>query len=178
MSGAVAPPRAADDFVRSRFDLHGLTALVTGATSGIGYAIAEAFVRAGADVYVHGRGTEKAEAAARRIGARAVACDLSDASEIDRLCDRLLDSETRLDIIVNNAGIEFPAALPSLTGEVLAATFTVNTFAPVQVARRLLPLLSRSRNGSILNVSSIHDRVPSHSNAAYAASKAALRRDC
>ena len=94
--------------------LQGKTALVTGATSGIGAAIAQAFAREGAQVVITGRNAERGQAVARRIReaggtAHFVAADLTSRKDIDRLVSETRQAVGHLDILVNNAGI-FPMA--------------------------------------------------------------------
>lgn len=159
----------------SAFDLGGLTALVTGATGGIGKAIAIALSDAGARVYLHGRPGTGAEAAAAELGARPLTCDLSAPAEIAAMCDAVADHPWGLDVLVNNAGVERHARADEVDEQLIEETFAVNYTAPALLLRGLLPMLERSDNASVLNISSIHDRVPFQSNSTYAASKAALR---
>lgn len=156
-------------------DISGLCVLVTGATSGIGVAIASGAAAAGARVYVHGRSAADATEVAARIGGRPLAGDLSRSADIAALCQTVAADAWGLDVLVNNAGIEQHATADQLEQLAIAETFAVNYTAPALLVRGLLPTLSRSAYPSILNISSIHDRVPFAGNSTYAASKSALR---
>lgn len=155
------------------FSLAGMRVLVTGATGGIGEAIARAFSAAGATCIVHGRSVERAERIAAEIGGAPVVGDLADAETPDRLIAAAAELGG-LDVLVNNAGYETHATLADLTPEELLRVMTVNFTAPAALMRLALPLLRQSTNPSIINVTSIHETVPVAGNGAYAASKAAL----
>src|ERR1700723_2836643 len=122
-------------------DLEGLTALVTGATSGIGQAAAEELGRRGAEVIVHGRDLVRGAAVVETIAneggkARFVAADLSDPAQLDDL----VEQAGAADILVNNAGISLPAGP---TADVDAATFdrifSANVRAPYFLVAALAP---------------------------------------
>ena len=146
-----------------RRDLHGLRALVTGATSGLGRAIALQLASDGADVTVHGRdatrGVQTVEEIELQGGtAHFVEADLADAASIARLAKEVGDT----DILVNNAALTFAANIAS---NVRAAFLLVAGFAPSMVARG---------TGSIINISSMAGRLGLAGGAAYGATKAAL----
>lgn len=156
------------------FSLSSRVALITGSTRGIGRAIAEGFVDAGARVYIHGRGAPNGEELAESIGARFLAADLERPEEIERLASDLRAAEPYLNILVNNAGIEIGANLERLEPDVLARVMQVNFNAPVQLTRLLLPSLIAAPSAAVINVTSIHDSIPYFGNGAYTAAKAAL----
>ena len=163
------------DFLVAQFGLVGRTALVTGSTRGIGLAIAQALAAAGAGVIVHGRDAEAAGDVAKSIGAIGVEiADLSNADDVSALRDRIIARDAPLDIVVNNAGLEIGSRVETMKPEDLARTLAVNLMAPIALVQGLLPALRRSSSASVINISSIHETVPSWGNAAYAASKAAL----
>ena len=153
--------------------LQGKTALVTGATSGIGKAVAQSLARQGADVVLHGRDQARGEALVKEISAeggsaRFVAADLADAEDTLRLAAQAGE----VDILVNNAGLyEFTPT--ALTG---AASFdrqiAVNTRAPFLLVGALAPGMAKRGHGSIVLVGSNAARQPAPFGAAYAASKA------
>lgn len=154
-------------------ELRGVRALVTGASGGIGAAIARAFASEGAHVIVHGRDPERTRQVAAEVRGDAVLADLGlpgGASELAAHVLRLGD----LDVLVNNAGFETDAGVEDLTDEVLGALFRVNLFAPITLVRELLGSLSASGRGAVINVTSIHESVPVAGNGGYAAAKAAL----
>ncbi|MFD6175516.1 MULTISPECIES: SDR family NAD(P)-dependent oxidoreductase [unclassified Isoptericola] len=154
-------------------ELRGMRALVTGATAGIGEAIARAFAGSGARVLVHGRDASRAAALAAEINGDVVVGDL-----LDPATPASLVSAARatggLDILVNNAGFEEHAILDDLDGQTLERLMRVNFLAPVETVRLAVPLLEASGRGTVVNVTSIHESVPVAGNGGYAAAKAAL----
>jgi NAD(P)-dependent dehydrogenase (short-subunit alcohol dehydrogenase family) len=156
-------------------DLQGLKALVTGATSGIGRAIALKLARDGAEVIVHGRdpqrGAETVEAIRAAGGsARFAAADLSDPAEIERLAKVVGD----IDILINNAG--FSAWGPTSEFAVAAydAMFAANVRAPFYLVAAFAPGMVARHTGSIINMGSMAGSIGLAGGAAYGATKAAL----
>lgn len=156
-------------------ELAGQTALVTGATAGIGRAAAEQLAAQGAHVLVHGRDAERGAEVVDGIqaaggSARFVSADLTDAAGALQLAEEAGE----VDILVNNAGIfEFTG-----TADTTAASFdrhyAVNVRAPYLLVGALAPGMVARGRGSIVNVSSVVATVPMTSGTAYASSKAAL----
>lgn len=156
----------------ARRRLEGLRALVTGASAGIGEAIAQAFVEHGCDVVVSGRDEVRTGLVARRLGATAVVADLADPAQVENLAvEACADG---LDILVNNAGFERGGPLAQLDVDDLRSVFEVNVVAPTMLMRLCRPTLAHSTSASVINMTSIHETVPVADNGAYAASKAAL----
>lgn len=157
-------------------DLTNKVALVTGSARGIGRAIAEGFVRAGARVWFHGP-NDADKAIADALGQPFVRADFISPADVERMADSIASKESRLDILVNNAGIEPIMALESIDMSKFDACFAVNVRAPLQLTTALLPLLKAAGadgGASIINVTSIHDSVPYPHNAVYSMTKAAL----
>ena len=160
--------------------LNGKRALVTGAASGIGREIAEAFAREGARVAVHGRTEERVAETLQAIRsasgeAFAVAADLTNAAEVEAMCARTLEQLGGLDILVNNAGVSALAPLAEMSDETFDAIIDTNLKAPFRVTRPLLPALGRSgRGASIIFISSIAALATASGWGAYSASKAGL----
>jgi NAD(P)-dependent dehydrogenase (short-subunit alcohol dehydrogenase family) len=134
------------------------TVLVTGATDGLGKAVAADLARAGDTVLVHGRDPDRLRAVAEEIGAaRTYRADFAALQEVRDVAEALLQDEERLDALVNNAGIG--STLPG-DGERLESRdgyelrFAVNYLAPFALTERLLPLLQRSAPARIVNVAS------------------------
>src|SRR3982075_4253352 len=156
-------------------DLHGLKALVTGATSGLGRAIAFQLARDGADVTVHGRdagrGVQTVEEIQLQGGtARFIAADLADATSIVRFAKEVGD----IDILVNNAG--FSVWGPTETFEVASfdAMFAANVRAPFLLVAAFAPAMVARGTGSVINISSMPGGLGLAGGAAYGATKAAL----
>jgi NAD(P)-dependent dehydrogenase (short-subunit alcohol dehydrogenase family) len=161
------------------FSLEGKTALVTGASRGIGYAIARAYIEAGARVIITARGVPALNAAAEALGPNALAlpCDNADPAAITEM----VDAAWRLgptDILVNNAGISpFYKRAEHVTVEEWDSVVDVNLrgsyFTSTEVAKRLF---AAELPGSIVNVSSVSGVVPVERLGVYAATKAGLQQ--
>src|SRR5712691_6772646 len=156
-------------------DLDGLKALVTGATSGLGRAIAFQLARDGADVTVHGRDATRGVQTVEEIqlqggSARFVAADLADAASIARLAKEVGD----IDILVNNAG--FAVWGPTETFEIASfdAMFAANVRAAFVLVAAFAPGMVARGTGTIINISSMAGRLGLTGGAAYGATKAAL----
>jgi 7-alpha-hydroxysteroid dehydrogenase len=166
---------AADD----PFRLDGQVALVTGASRGIGAAIAGELARAGADLVLVARGADdlmRVAAAARAAGrsAMAVSADLTDVSRMAGLIDDALAVYGHLDVLVNNAGGAAPTPFLETTPEQLEAAFRFNVSAPFELIKRATPYLLARPCGSIVNVSSRMDRLSERGLVTYGTVKAAL----
>ncbi len=156
-------------------DLHDQKALVTGATSGIGRAIALQLARDGAEVIVHGRdavrGAETVDAITAEDGrARFVGANLSDPSDLQRLVKDVGD----IDILVNNAGFSWFGATADLDVDTFDAMFASNVRAPFFLVAAFAPGMAAKGNGSIINVSSMAGQIGLAGAAAYGATKASL----
>jgi NAD(P)-dependent dehydrogenase (short-subunit alcohol dehydrogenase family) len=156
-------------------NLDGQKALVTGATSGIGRAIALQLARDGAEVVVHGRDAARGDETVKAIEAsggraRFVAANLSDPAEIRRLAVDAGD----IDILVNNAGFSIFGATAGLEVEKFDALFASNVRAPFFLVAALAPGMAARGKGTIINMSSMAGQIGLAGGAAYGASKAAL----
>lgn len=154
------------------FDLTGKTALVTGSTQGIGYAIAQAFVRAGAKVFVHcSREEEKAARTAREIGAYAgVAADLSDLAAARSLRDKTGD----VDILVTNASVQFRTKWYEIGDEEFDKQVNVNFKSTLALMQSYYPGMKAKGFGRIITVGSVQQVKPHVDMAVYAATKSAV----
>lgn len=155
--------------------LAGRTAIVTGASRGIGAAIARRLAAAGARVALLARSAEPLHALAREIGAGAVAV-VADVSHPDAVADALaaLGAEAP-DILVNNAGAFFVTPAHETPVEAFRETLELNLTAPFAFVRATLPAMRQRGTGHLVTIGSIADRVAFPGNVAYAASKFGLR---
>ena len=139
------------------FDLADKIALVTGAGSGIGAAIAEAFAAAHARVLVTDRNEASALATAARIGAFATgfAFDVTDEAQCARRAEEVLARTGRLDILVNNAGVGHVGTLLQTGGDDLDRLYAVNVRGVFNVSKAFLPSMLAKRAGNMINMASI-----------------------
>jgi NAD(P)-dependent dehydrogenase (short-subunit alcohol dehydrogenase family) len=135
------------------YDLEGKGVLITGATDGLGRGLARAAAAAGGIVLVHGRSQERVDATLAELpGARGYRADLSSLEEVRQLAREVRAGETRLDVLVNNAGIGPGERELSRDGYELR--FAVNYLAGFLLTQELLPLLEASAPARIVNVAS------------------------
>lgn len=158
--------------------LQGRTALVTGASRGIGAAVARRLAASGARVALLARSKQALAKLAKEIGGGAVglACDVRDTVTLTRALDQLPDLIGGApQIVVNNAGAFFLSPAQDTTVDAFADTLAVNLTAPFAVARALLPAMRAAGGGHVVSIGSIADRATFPGNGAYAASKYGLR---
>jgi NAD(P)-dependent dehydrogenase (short-subunit alcohol dehydrogenase family) len=160
---------------RTDGDFVGATALVTGATAGIGREIALTLAARGAEVVVHGRNAERGAATVQAITAaggraRFVAADLADPASVDRLAQ----AAGAVDVLVNNAAVYEFGPLVEATAEFVDLHIATNVRAPVLLVAALAPGMMQRRHGSIVNISTGAVDTPVRAGGVYVASKAAL----
>lgn len=155
-----------------RSPLGGRTAVVTGASRGIGSAIARALAEAGARLVLLARDARRLEALAGELGAEAIPCDLRHASDLERVLDAIAQPP---DILVNNAGRFELARIDETTPAAFESALAVNLVAPFRLIRAFLPAMRQRGHGDIVSVGSIADHTTFPENGAYAASKHGLR---
>lgn len=158
------------------FDLTGKTALVTGATGGLGASIARALHKAGATVGISGRNVEKLNALAADLGTRVhvLPADLGDAAATDALVEQASTAMGGISILVNNAGLTRDNLALRLKDEDWKEVIDVNLTAPFRLARACLKTMMKARHGRIVNISSIVGVTGNPGQANYAASKAGM----
>lgn len=159
--------------------LQGCTALVTGASGGLGTHIARRLAREGMNVAVSGRredelGKVAAELSALGVKSVAIPADLSDLSLTDRLIDQVEAALGPVDVLVNNAGVESVGAFTSYTREELTSMVDVNLTAPLLLTHRLAPGMLERGRGHVVFISSVAGKIGPAFNEPYAASKAGL----
>jgi short-subunit dehydrogenase len=145
--------------------------LVTGATGGIGQAIARAFASRAATLLLTGRRAEVLEPLADEVGGRAMSVDLSSREEVDRLLGEAGD----VDVLVANAGLPASGVLTDLTQEQIDRMVEVNLRAPIALARGLAPAMVQRRAGHMVFISSLSGKAASPATSIYSATKFGLR---
>lgn len=161
-------------------DLKGQTALVTGASRGLGYAIASRLALQGATVHIVARNAAAIEEAARKItsesgvSAHAHVADISDSPAVQDLFERVGKSGTSLDILVNNAGVTRDGLLLRMKDEDFDEVMRVNLRSVFLCSRAAIKLMIRQKYGRIVNITSIVGLHGQAGQANYAASKAGI----
>lgn len=160
------------------FDLTGKNALVTGATGGIGGAIAKAFHAAGATVAISGRRKDKLDELAAELGDRVhvLPCDLADREAVGKLVDEAVSAMGRLDVIVNNAGLTRDNLFMVMKDEEWDDVIAVNLTATFMLMRAASRHMMRNRTGfgRIINISSVSGVFGNPGQGNYAASKSGM----
>ena len=159
------------------FDLTGKTALVTGATGGIGAAIAKALHKAGATVAISGTRAQVLEELKAELGGERVVvlpCNLSDAAAVEKLVPEAEAAMGSLDILVNNAGITKDGLAMRMKDEDWASVIDVNLTASFRLARAAMRNMMKKRHGRIINITSVVGVTGNPGQANYVASKAGV----
>jgi len=158
------------------FDLAGRTALVTGATGGIGGEIARALHAQGASVALSGTKSDKLEALAGELGERAYAlrCDLADRAQVEALVPQAEAALGQVDILVNNAGLTRDNLFMRMRDEEWDAVLAVDLTAAFQLARAAVRGMMRRRFGRIIGITSIVGVAGNAGQGNYAAAKAGM----
>jgi short-subunit dehydrogenase len=159
-------------------ELAGKVVVVTGASMGIGEAIAKLFAGQGASVVLLSRDAGRAEAARLRIGCPertvALSCDVRHAEEIDRVLGLTLHHFKRVDVWINNAGHGLIDSVAELDMAACHAMFETNFFGALSAMQAVIPVMRQQGGGTIINVSSVAGHIPLPFHAAYSATKFAL----
>src|ERR687893_1455756 len=158
------------------FDLTGMTALVTGASGGIGSAIAGALAGQGARLAVSGSNVEKLEAFRGGLGGDHVAlpCNLSDGTAVDALVPQAVERLGKLDILINNAGVTRDNLAMRMKDEEWSDVIRINLEAAFRLSRAALKPMMRAKFGRIISITSVVGTTGNPGQANYAASKAGL----
>ena len=158
------------------FDLSGMTALVTGASGGLGSSIAKALAAQGARLALSGSNAEKLAAFAKELGGDHVTlvCNLSDPAEVDQLVPRAVEALGKLDILINNAGITRDNLTMRMKDEEFSEVLKVNLEAAFRLMRAACKPMMRARFGRIISVTSVVGVTGNPGQANYVASKAGL----
>ncbi|WP_417273870.1 3-oxoacyl-[acyl-carrier-protein] reductase [Celeribacter halophilus] len=158
------------------FDLTGKNALITGASGGIGGAIAKALYEAGATVGLSGTRVEPLEALAAELGERAhvLPCNLSDKEAIEALPKQAAEAMGSVDILVNNAGITRDNLFMRMSDDEWESVLNVNLTSTMKLCKGVMRGMMKARWGRIVNISSIVGATGNPGQANYAASKAGM----
>ena len=154
--------------------LKGKTALVTGSTSGIGLGIARALARQGANIVLNGFGDAegpKAEMAALGVKVGYHGADMSKPADIEAMMKYAAETFGRVDVLVNNAGIQHVAKIEDFPPERWDAIIAINLTSAFHTTRLALPAMKKANWGRIINVASVHGLVASAQKSAYVAAK-------
>lgn len=145
--------------------------LLTGATGGIGHAIARGLAARGAGLILTGRRADVLESLAEEVGGHAVGCDLYERDDIERLTREAAD----VDVLVANAALPASGALTELTQAQIDRMLEVNLRAPIALARALAPGMIERRRGHMVFISSLAGKTSSPASSIYSATKFGLR---
>ena len=148
----------------------GKTAIVTGASSGIGRASAEALARAGFTVF----GTSRRANANGPNRVSMLMCDVTDETSVASLVSAVLSNTGRVDVLVNNAGVGLLGGAEESTVAQVQALFDVNLFGVIRMTNAVLPSMRRRSEGRIINIGSVLGLIPAPYSAHYSAAKHAL----
>ena len=159
-------------------ELSGKVAVITGASMGIGEAIAKVFAEAGAKVVLLSRDVSRSEDARSRIGylerTLALACDVRNREEIDRVLGLTLHHFQRVDMWVNNAGHGLMDSVSGLEMSACRETFDTNLFGTIAAMQAVIPIMKQQGSGAIINISSVAGHIPLPFHAVYSATKFAM----
>lgn len=162
------------------YDLTGRVALITGGNKGLGKAMARGFVEAGADVVIASRHEDELQTALEEIlagtgrkGAFCV-CDVSKRDDVKKLARFAVETMGRVDVLVNNAGMNAPQAIDEVTDETWDRVVEVNLTSVMGLTRELVPQMKARNWGRVVHVSSIMAHVSKEKRNVYSATKAAL----
>ena len=158
-----------------QIDLSGRVVLVTGAARGIGRTIAETFAREGAHVVAMDLDADALAGMEQDShAALALPCDITDPAQVREAVAAIEERFGRLDVLINNAGINAEGPLESFDPELWDRLFAVNVRGVLNTCQAAIPLMKRQRGGRIINAASFAAVIPSVDAAAYGASKAAV----
>ncbi len=152
--------------------------VVTGASMGIGEAIAKIFVEHGASVVLLSRDASRAEAARGRIGhtdrTLALSCDVRHREEVDRVLSLTLHHFDRVDVWINNAGHGMPDSVAAMDMAACREMFDANLFGAIEAMQAVIPVMRQQQAGTIINISSVAGHIAMPYHAAYSATKFAM----
>ena len=156
----------------------GKVAVITGASMGIGEALARLFAREGAKVVLSSRELARVEAARARVGVNertlAITCDVRNREEIDRLVSLTLHNFGRIDVWVNNAGFGLRDSVAHMDMNACRSMYETNLFGTIECMQAIIPVMRRQASGTIINISSVAGHIAVPFSAAYSSTKFAM----
>ena len=156
----------------------GKVVVITGASMGIGEAVAKLFADRGASVVLLSRDAERVEAARGRVGhterTLALACDVRNREEIDRVVGLTLHHFQRIDVWINNAGHGILDSVANVDMSAVRETFETNFFGALEAMQAVIPVMKQQGSGAIINISSVAGHIPIPFHAVYSATKFAM----
>ncbi|MDE7122070.1 MAG: 3-oxoacyl-ACP reductase FabG [Oscillospiraceae bacterium] len=150
------------------------TAFITGASGGIGSAIARKLAGDGYFVILHYHHNTQAEELAKKLHGVAIQADLSDISEIEKMTESVIKTAGHVDVLINNAGMSVSGLLTDISPDVRKKIFAVNILGAMECTRLLLPQMIHRKSGNIINISSMWGQVGASCEVDYSATKAAM----
>jgi len=150
------------------------TALITGCSSGIGRATARRFLAEEWVVYATARNPADIQTLGEDEDARLATLDVTDAEDVERVTERMVEEEGRIDCVVNNAGFGQHGPVEDVPIDDVHRQFDVNVYGPHRLVRRVLPQMREQGDGTIVNLSSVQGRIALPGTAPYSSSKHAL----
>jgi gluconate 5-dehydrogenase len=167
--------------MQSVFELSGKVALVTGAYRGLGFAIAQGLARAGASVVLNGRRIEAVEPAARALTAQSLKAstaifDVTDRDAVRAAVTAIESEHGRIDVLVNNAGIQRRGALAEFSQQDWDDIIATNLTAPFVVSQAVLPGMIARKSGKIVHIASLMSELARPSVVPYTAAKGGVRQ--
>lgn len=156
--------------------LQGKTAIVTGAADGLGLAISQALITAGATVVMGDINAGKVQAEAAKLGANAVAvaCDIAQTAQVALLTQAALDRSGQIDILVNNAAVAISGNITAMPEDAWQQVLNVNLTGAFRTIQSVLPHMLKRKSGSVVNISSVQGLRSFADWTAYAAAKGGL----
>ena len=167
--------------MQSVFELSGKVALITGAYRGLGFAIAQGLARAGASVVLNGRRVEAVEPAARALTAQSLKAstaifDVTDRDAVRAAVNAIESEHGRIDVLVNNAGIQRRGALADFSQQDWDDIIATNLTAPFVVSQAVLPGMIARKSGKIVHIASLMSELARPSVVPYTAAKGGVRQ--
>lgn len=161
--------------------LEGKTALVSGGSRGIGYAIAELFYKEGANVYIMSRGAEQLAEAAKKIGGgdesriHGIPCDVSSKTSVDEAFERIAADGAEIDVLVNCAGVNLRGPLETMPLETWEKVLGINLTGTFLLTQKCIPTMKKNGGGKIVNIASLMSEVARPTISPYVASKGGVK---